>query len=843
MTYIRVCLSLGLVVAIIAAYADCRLERSGELSIGEDVRFGVKAIPEGWVGQMLGQWGCDVPDGVTKTVQWQLRAGTQRFGNGDSCALALADGRIMLRSTIRLDKDYRTEGLVCLAVFPERALLGGSVLLDDGVRVETPAKFEKLFVVSGVARKITLHRADHVAPLVIELPKGTYIELQDDRQWNATFSLRIYIAGKGVLKSGCSYEKTIFLSGGEGILVYPEPHVVHSGAEWLPLEYFREVAPGSAADFSRLRFRAGPAGRHGWLICRDGNFEFEKLPGVGQRFWGANLCGRANCPSHADADRVLDRMERAGYNAIRIHHFENALVYGSRDRMTFNPEAMERFDYLFAQAKRRGFYMTTDLYVSRKVLWKDVGVDREGAIPMDLCKALFLVYEPAFDNWKTFARNFLSHVNPYTGVSYADDPAMPFLSLVNEGVFAWKYGGMDDDIIRDAWRRWLSEKRLQNPAAYPHAPDDCKGHSIKDWKVAMHEGIVDFMSDMESRFAARAKEYLRSIGAKALLSDWNCGPYPRASAITDNLDYMDMHFYIDHPEFIGGGWSLPALVGNSNPYQAIESMQIDIGRLATEAGRPYTVSEWNFTAPNAARGAAGLLAGACASVHDWDAMWRFTYLGDVKELDDNGSSLDYFGIVSDPFMVASDRAGIALYLGRQVAPRGRQLDIEGSYAFPIDINKRNGGFRVAYDALAGGWELPGGRMVAGPLTAEIEESAAALWIQSVDLSSLRTAKRMLLTHLTDLKQDGMTFSDENCTVLKNMGTRRMLVRDGCAEISLAIENPAGYEVWGLRSNGAREELIATRIDNGRLAFQVSVKGAGGKARFLYEVVKKKDICR
>ena len=51
---------------------------------------------------------------------------------------------------------------------------------------------------------------------------------------------------------------------------------------------------------------------------------------------------------------------------------------------------------------------------------------------MDEYKMAVHVNERAFEDFKDFSRALLDHVNPYTKLRYADDPALAWLSLVNE---------------------------------------------------------------------------------------------------------------------------------------------------------------------------------------------------------------------------------------------------------------------------------------------------------------------------------------------------------------------------------------------------------------------------
>jgi hypothetical protein len=62
------------------------------------------------------------------------------------------------------------------------------------------------------------------------------------------------------------------------------------------------------------------------------------------------------------------------------------------------------------------------------------------------------------------------------------------------------------------------------------------------------------------------------------------------------------------------------------------------------------------------------------------------------------------------------------------------------------------------------------------------------------------------------------------------------MRNGTADIALAIDNLEACEVWGLDMSGKRLERIPAAARNGKLAFTASVKGLNG-ARMYYEIVR------
>jgi hypothetical protein len=838
------CVAIGMaMLAVCSAMAkqanvqEYRLDSSGVVTIGDGIQLDLRAYPKDWKGHSAMSVGHVSPDSQLLTSHWELVKDKKTYGNGLTVIRQMKKDRTEVRMNVTMTEYLPTEGLVVSITVPEKVIIGGMFQDDKGNRGDVPQEYSILSLYLDTPRRFSFTLPEAKRKLGFELPEGTRFNLQDDRQWGPTFTMRIYLTGPELLKAGKTYETTFGIVGELHRAVALQPFVIRQNDDWLPLEYYKDIQPNSAIDFSKLPFRDAPAGKHGWLKNDHGHFVFEKLPGKPQRFWGVNLCIEAPFLSHEGTDKLITRLCRAGCNSIRIHNCEAGFVKGSSDGMSLNADMMERFDYLFAQAKKNGIYVTTDLYVSRKVRWQDIGLEGDGQIPDNTLKALFLVYEPAYKNWQAFAKKLLEHVNPYTTLRYADDPAMPFIALINEGAFAWSRGEIFDlPVTQQAWKQWLAEKRANQADYAADAPTDCGGQTIQS-----HPALFEFMSDMEARFTAKATDFLRQLGVKAMLSDWNCGPMPRADAVTRSLDYVDTHFYIDHPSFISESWAL-ANVSRSRPDRAVRGIPLGVAKLAREAGKPFTISEWNFCRPNPCRNVGGLLTGYCAARLDWDALWRFYYLGFEAELDDGTPWLPYlnpngyFHITSDPFQIASDRAGLLLFMNRTAVKAGSIAKIMGR--FPLSIEEGSGRFTIATPCTAGGFALDGDTLKAVPLTAHVHGAEAAIWVSSVDLKPLADSSRILLTFLTDLQKDGTQFLDEKGLVLQKWGTERIVVRRGVADVTLALQNADDYDVWMLETDGRRAARIPSTVADGKLSFTASVKGPDGKAHFLFEIVKR-----
>ncbi|MBK9140637.1 MAG: hypothetical protein IPM17_18085 [Verrucomicrobia bacterium] len=466
------------------------------------------------------------------------------------------------------------------------------------------------------------------------------------------------------------------------------PVTITAGPDWIPLKPELEIEAGSALDFSGMGFVDAPAGKHGRVIVNaKGQFAFANSPGIARRFYGVNLCFGAHYLSKTEADQLAERLVRLGYNALRIHHYERDLTQGQRPTTSLNPDKLEQFDYLMAALIRRGIYLTTDLFVSRPVAWRDLGMDRDGQVPMDTFKILVPVHPGAFENWKQFARALLTHRNPHTGRTYAEEPALAWIAMINEGNF----GNFLKDLRtfpewKQAWNRWLA-------GAYPDRAalatvwggelkaDENPAEDSVDLPTNIYDSTVRtrdclrFFAEREREMVTRMKTFLRDeLGCHALVSNANSWTrFTTDQGARTVYDYVDDHFYLDHPQFLETPWRLPSRCPNTSPLAegATGGRNLNFTRLFD---RPFTITEYNYSGPGRFRGVGGILTGAMGALQDWGGIWRFAY-SHSREAMFTPSRINYFDMACDPLGQAAERASICLFLRGDLQPASHSVAV------------------------------------------------------------------------------------------------------------------------------------------------------------------------
>ena len=694
----------------------------------------------------------------------------------------------------------------------------GGRCVTDAQTVAIPDTHEK-----GKNIHLTGHEARHFA---FTAPSGGAFSLEfgdivrlhamDEREWNFdTVVFRFHGSGDVVAAT---------LDAGRTLSVQArEPYVLKRGTKWIPVKDVREIEKGGALDFSGFS-PGGPCRR---VIARGRHFAFEDSPDVPRRFYGVNICEGANFTRPDVAEAFVRQLRVRGYNALRLHHHDNGMVEGSADGTTVNPAQLDRMDRLLAACGREGIYVTTDLFVSRKVPRREIGLDGDGFVGMDEYKALVLVSESAFSNLCAFARAWMTHVNPHTGLRWADDPTLAFLALVNEG-----HIGMDGaESLRKhldfakAWQNWVSNSQHStlNSKLSTTIP------SGKPWdKTPEMEAFARFVASLEMRFAERMRKFLKDeLGVKALLTDMSAGMErePFRAVRAAHYDYVDEHFYWDHPGWVNVAWRLPSKSLNTNP---LKSRGADVLAECSRVGladKPFAASEYNFSGPGEYRLMAGLVAGAEAAREDWGAIWRFDWAGSpwaIAKPEEVRSG--YFGMSGDVLAQASDRAALCLFL------RG---DLSVGDADAVKADREKGTFTVNTERTSGGFTETG-RLMAGALAALCDKEPTTIWASTLDGKAFSESRRILVSHLTDLCNDGDTYTDASRTVLLKWGKPPHIVRAGAAKISLAL-GAGDYDVHALDAAGRRVRVVPCKTIKGRLVFTADVAADKDSATFLYEI--------
>ncbi|HUT01367.1 MAG TPA: carbohydrate binding domain-containing protein, partial [Phycisphaerae bacterium] len=207
------------------------------------------------------------------------------------------------------------------------------------------------------------------------------------------------------------------------------------------------------------------------IVARGGRFYRD---GKRVRVWGVNTCFGANFPTHADAERVAERLAQAGINSVRLHHMD-ALnfpsgIWDPKDPKRLSAEALDRLDYFIDRLARRGITINANLHVSRTHS-KFLGLPREGDMP-SYDKVIGLFTPKLIDAQKRYARDLLTHVNKVRKVRYADDPAVAFVEITNEdSFFMWDgeyrlrtLAPYYEKILSRLWVQWLKKRYASTDA-------------------------------------------------------------------------------------------------------------------------------------------------------------------------------------------------------------------------------------------------------------------------------------------------------------------------------------------------------------------------------------------
>lgn len=372
------------------------------------------------------------------------------------------------------------------------------------------------------------------------------------------------------------------------------------------------------------------------------------------KLWGVNLV--ALYPKHEDAIKIAQQMADFNMNVARPHHMlrpSRDWVWGSQisalctyhdSTLENDEEAWDRFDFLNAELKNHGIYLMFALRWSRdyrpgdvKILetneadekaWHDA-MDEQNKRPWqergDSTKILPFIDERVALIDEKFATDLLSHTNTYTGLTYAEDPQILTMEVINEYTSEYvlicgnKLPPYFQDKLTQKWSDYAKENGLTSTNLY---------------KIKTPEEIEvrgRFFRKLDQDRFVKMKALCQNLGYKGSFTFSNLWHGDaNTEANEQRSDYNEDHLY-------------------SSPMKVIESNVDFVGSKTRSklVDKPYiigelNIAEWGDSAKRDAkyRSLMMLATAAYSSFQDWSGVVWFAWQHGDRHLGSNGLGKD-----------------------------------------------------------------------------------------------------------------------------------------------------------------------------------------------------------
>ena len=403
-----------------------------------------------------------------------------------------------------------------------------------------------------------------------------------------------------------------------------------------PFSMNHRAAASSPADLSFLS--DGPAGKDGFIRVRGGHLV--KPDGKRIRFWGVHFTdwsrGSVEIPPKEDMPMWAATLARFGANIVRLHFLDLAAPRGivsstGNDSRSFDAQQLDRLDFEISEFKKRGIYADLNLNVGRSYKAGD-GVEDFDKITWG--KGLTLFDPRLIELQKEYAKQILTHVNPYTKTEYRNEPAIAIVEILNENGIGIGFRAPTpyyDNELTGQYNTWLKNKlsaeQLTSLRAAAGVAGDGLVPRLKTAELAAapkdrYDLEVSFYMELENRFYQDMAGYLKNtLGVKAPIigtSDHGhtSAGYPMLTSLS-KLDIVDGHVYWVHP-------GAPPPTNTPMVNDPLHSTVVQLSR-TTVSGKPYTVSETNHPFPNQWASEGMPIIASYGDFQDWDMIITYTF--------------------------------------------------------------------------------------------------------------------------------------------------------------------------------------------------------------------------
>ncbi len=207
---------------------------------------------------------------------------------------------------------------------------------------------------------------------------------------------------------------------------------------WFPFPI--DVADSTTSPINLGFLQDSPAGSQGFLKVMGEHLIDDT--GKVVRLFGTNFCGSSCFPPAEEAVSVAAHLKKNGVNIVRLHHMDNdwspqSTLIANNALTTLDAGNLDRLDRLAAELIKQGIFLNINLHVSRTYENTPKGAP-------DYSKGLDYFHPPFIAAFKSYARQLLTHVNPYTKRAYKDEPGVAIVEMNNENT-----------LVQNPW--WLAE--------------------------------------------------------------------------------------------------------------------------------------------------------------------------------------------------------------------------------------------------------------------------------------------------------------------------------------------------------------------------------------------------
>jgi hypothetical protein len=282
---------------------------------------------------------------------------------------------------------------------------------------------------------------------------------------------------------------------------------------------------------------------------------------------------------------------------------------------------------------------------------------------------------------KEYAKQLLTHLNPYTKTEYRNEPAVAIVEIVNENGLWVGFNAPTayyNDELTTQYNAWLQAKLT--PAAVQRLREitgvgpeaqipRLQGSEVAAAPKERFTAEMNFIADAETKFYVDMARYLKdTLGVKVPITgtadhSHTGSSYPMLTALT-KLDILDGHVYWQHP-------GSPPPVNTPMVNDPLQSTVVQLSRTAV-AGKPYTVSEFNHPFPND-WGSEGIpILAAYGAFQNWDAIILYTF-EPKRDADWKPYVGDPFDISLDPVRMTQMAVGALTFLRGDVRPAAQTI--------------------------------------------------------------------------------------------------------------------------------------------------------------------------